>query len=241
MVLNEIIKLENVKKSYKMGDVTVEALKGINLTIYEGEFVAIMGASGSGKSTLMNIIGCLDSFDSGKYFLSTKDISTFNKKELAKIRNSKIGFVFQSFNLLSRTTALENVELPLYYGNNIVSKEIHKKALEALKKMGLAERIYHFPNQLSGGQQQRVAIARAIVNDPPLILADEPTGALDSTTSIEIMNLFCELNERGKTIILVTHELDIARYSKRIIRMKDGIIISDEKNDSIYKIQKERA
>lgn len=231
--MEKIIILKNVNKVYKIGEIKVEALRDINLEVKEREFVAIMGASGSGKSTLMNIIGCLDVFDSGKYILNKKDITTLKKSSLSKIRNKTIGFVFQSFNLLSRTTALENVELPLYYSDNIISKEIRKKALDALKKMGLGDRIHHLPNQLSGGQQQRVAIARAIVNDPPLLLADEPTGALDSNTSIEIMNLFCELNQNGKTIILVTHEADIARYAKRIIHMKDGRIISDEENLSV--------
>jgi len=215
-----------------MGDVSVKALRGINLSVDEGEFVAIMGASGSGKSTLMNIIGCLDRPTGGTYTLLSHNAGILNRKELASIRNSHIGFVFQSFNLIPRTTALENVELPVHYRHGIPSVKARKLARESLERVGLGERIHHVPNQLSGGQQQRVAIARALVNDPAILLADEPTGALDSHTSVEVMALFQELNAQGKTVIVVTHEPDIARYTKRIIRMRDGTIISDQKVDT---------
>lgn len=223
-----LIKIENIKKSYQLGDVPLEILHGINLKVEKGEFVAIMGPSGSGKSTFMNILGCLDKPTSGKYHLDGINVSNLGINRLAEIRNHKIGFVFQGFNLVSRTSAIENVELPMIYAG-LPSKQRIEKAKEALEAVHLGDRIYHTPNQLSGGQQQRVAIARAIVNDAPIIMADEPTGNLDTKTSIEIMEFFLELNNNaGKTIILVTHEPDIAAYSKRIIKFKDGIIVSDE-------------
>lgn len=213
-----------------MGDSIVHALDKVSLHIASGEFVAVMGPSGSGKSTFMNVIGCLDEPTSGRYLLDGIDVSQMNRDALAEIRNEKIGFVFQGFNLLSRTTALENVEVPLLYGKN-TPKDHRNKALEALKLLGLEGRQHHHPNQLSGGQQQRVAIARALVNNAPLLLADEPTGNLDTKTSIEIMELFVRLNEEKKiTIVLVTHEPDISAYSKRIIRFLDGRIVSDEEN-----------
>jgi len=224
----EIICVEHLAKTYFIGEVQVPALKGVDLSFQEGEFVAIMGASGSGKSTFMNIIGCLDRPTKGKYFLSGMDVSGLNRDELARIRNKKIGFVFQTFNLLSRTSALENVELPLFY-NNTSSRERRQKAMEALISVGLKGREHHVPNQLSGGQQQRVAIARALVNQPALILADEPTGNLDSRTSLEIMDIFQELNQKSKiTIVLVTHEADIASYAGRHVVFRDGIVIKDE-------------
>ena len=223
-----VVTIEDIRKTYQMGDVEVEALRGVTLTIDKGEFVAIMGASGSGKSTLMNIIGCLDKPSSGRYFLLSNEAGVLDRKSLAAIRNRHIGFVFQNFNLIPRTTTLENVELPIHYRHGVPSSEARKRAIAALEKVGLAERLHHVPNQLSGGEQ-RVAIARALVNEPELLLADEPTGALDSHTSIEIMALFQELNEQGKTAILVTHEPDIAQYTKRIIRMRDGLVISDER------------
>lgn len=222
-----VICLRDVHKTYKLGDIEVHALRGINLTIKRGEFVAIMGASGSGKSTVMNIIGCLDRPTSGAYFLEGEDVSALSTDQWAHIRNRQIGFVFQGFNLLQRTTALENVELPMMY-NGLPSKERHQRALEMLGLVGLADRSHHLPNQLSGGQQQRVAIARALVNHPSLLLADEPTGNLDTKTSEEIMELFQSLNAReGITIVLVTHEPDIAEYAKRRIVFRDGLIISD--------------
>ena len=223
-----LIDVKNIKKSYLVGDMNLNILKGINLSVEAGEFVAIMGPSGSGKSTLMNILGCLDIPSSGKYLLDGIDVSKMKPDQLAEIRNKKIGFVFQGFNLLSRTSALENVELPMVYAG-VPAEERFLRAKKALEKVGLKERIDHLPNQLSGGQQQRVAIARAVVNDAPIIFADEPTGNLDTKMSIEIMKLFTKLNdETGKTIILVTHEEDIALYSKRIIKVVDGEIQSDE-------------
>jgi putative ABC transport system ATP-binding protein len=231
-----LIEAEGVRKVYRMDGVTVEALKGVSFGINKGEFVAIMGPSGSGKSTLMHILGCLDVPTSGRYLLDGVDVGSLSRDGLAGIRNRKIGFVFQGFNLLQRMSALENVELPMLYGG-VPSKERVEKALAALKTVGLEERKDHRPNQLSGGQQQRVAIARALVNDPPLILADEPTGNLDTKTSVEVMELLVSLNEEhGKTIVLVTHEPDIASFSKRIIRVLDGSISSDEaviKHDGI--------
>jgi putative ABC transport system ATP-binding protein len=223
----EVIRLEGIHKTYSMGDVEVHALRGVSLAIAEGEFVAIMGASGSGKSTTMNIIGCLDSPTRGAYLLDGQDVSKLSKDERADIRLRKLGFVFQGFNLLSRTSALENVELPMIYAGANPS-ERHRRALEALHSVGLVGREQNHPNQLSGGQQQRVAIARALVNDPTLILADEPTGALDSRTSVEVMEIFQRLNrERRITLVLVTHEQDIAAYADRIVVFKDGRIQKD--------------
>lgn len=222
-----IIRLENIVKIYKFGDIELRVLDNISLSIDSGEFVCIMGPSGSGKSTFMNIIGCLDTPTSGKYFLDRVDVSSFNLEELAEIRNKKIGFVFQQFNLLPRATALENVELPLIYAG-VPSKQRKDIALGVLSKLGLAERAHHYPRQLSGGQQQKVAIARALVNNPSIILADEPTGNLDSKSSMEIMEIFKKLNEQqGLTTIIVTHEPDIAAFGKRQIRFLDGKIVCD--------------
>jgi putative ABC transport system ATP-binding protein len=221
------IRLENVHKTYDLGEIQVHALRGVSMTIYPGEFVAVMGASGSGKSTLMNIVGCLDRPTKGQYFLDGKDVSVLTKRELAKIRSEKIGFVFQQFNLLSRTSALENVELPTIY-SGVPIEERARRAREALERVGLADRSGHFPSQLSGGQQQRVAIARALVNNPSLLLADEPTGNLDSRTSVEIMDIFQRLNsENGLTVIIVTHEPDIAQYAKRALEFRDGRLKKD--------------
>ncbi|MDP3026001.1 MAG: ABC transporter ATP-binding protein [candidate division Zixibacteria bacterium] len=225
--MDQLISTDHLVKIYKLGDYEIQALRGINLSIEKGEFVAIMGPSGSGKSTLMHILGCLDRPTKGNYFLEGKDISSLDRNSLAGIRNQKIGFVFQSFNLLSRTTALENVELPLLY-NSDYSKEKTEKAKKALSLVGLEGRENHYPNKLSGGQQQRVAIARALVNDPAIILADEPTGNLDSITSMEVMEIFQSLNNNGITIILITHEKDIAAYAKRNITFRDGKIVKDE-------------
>ncbi|WP_125154762.1 ABC transporter ATP-binding protein [Clostridium rectalis] len=221
-----IIKLENLRKVYDTGAIKLEALKGINLSIEEKEYVAIMGASGSGKSTLMNILGCLDGLTSGKYYLDGVDVSSLKDDSLAEIRNKKIGFVFQAFNLLPKLTAMANVELPMMYAG-VPKGEREKKAKLALERVGLSHRIYHKPNELSGGQKQRVAIARALVNDPAIILADEPTGNLDSSSSEEIMAIFQDLNSEGVTIVMVTHEEDIAMHTKRAIVFKDGNIISD--------------
>ncbi len=219
-----IIEVTNLKKDYYMGEVTVHALRGINLRITHGEFVAIMGASGSGKSTMLNILGCLDIPTEGQYKLDGVTINGMKKNDLARLRNRKLGFVFQSYNLLPRTTALENVELPLYYDNRVGSKERRERAVQALDDVSLNDRMYHMPNQLSGGQQQRVAIARSLVNDPVMILADEPTGNLDTRASYEILDLFQELNDKGKTIVMVTHEPDYARLSKRNVLFRDGLI-----------------
>jgi putative ABC transport system ATP-binding protein len=225
--MKSIIDIRNLKKDYHVGEVIVHALRGIDLKITEGEFVAIMGASGSGKSTMLNIVGCLDKPSSGDYFIDGVDVNTLNKDATARLRNKKLGFVFQSYNLLSRTTALENVELPLFYNGKIKPRERREKALMALEAVGLADRMHHMPNQLSGGQQQRVAIARSLVNDPVLILADEPTGNLDTRTSVEIMELFQNLNGKGRTIVYVTHESDIAQYATRNIIFRDGRIIRE--------------
>jgi putative ABC transport system ATP-binding protein len=223
----QVIRVEDVHKYYDLGENKVHALRGVNLEIGRGQFVAIMGASGSGKSTFMNVLGCLDKPSSGRYLLEGTDVSQLDKKALAAIRNRKLGFVFQGFNLLSRTTALENVELPTLYAR-LPREERLQRAREALQLVGLGERMEHFPSQLSGGQQQRVAIARALVNRPAILLADEPTGNLDSRTSVEIMQIFQTLNESGLTIVLVTHEPDIARFAKRTIVFRDGKIRRDE-------------
>jgi putative ABC transport system ATP-binding protein len=224
-----LILIEHLAKTYMLGEVEVHALRGVTLSVSRGEFVAIMGASGSGKSTFMNILGCLDKPSKGRYILENIDVGNLSRDELAHIRNEKIGFVFQGFNLLSRTSAIENVELPLLYNNAASSKDRKARAIRALEVVGLADRIHHYPNQLSGGQQQRVAVARALVNDPSIVLADEPTGNLDSRTSVEVMGVFQEMNERGITIILVTHEPDIADFAKRQIVFKDGKVRADKK------------
>jgi putative ABC transport system ATP-binding protein len=227
-----VISVRNLVKTYTVGEVTVRALRGADMDVEKGEFVAITGPSGSGKSTLMHILGCLDRPTSGQYILDGSDVSRMSKDELAMVRNKKIGFVFQGFNLLSRTTALDNVELPLLYGagNKMKASERHARAMEALKIVGLGERFHHFPNQLSGGQQQRVAIARSLITEPSIILADEPTGNLDTRTSIEVMDIFQRLNrERGITIILITHEMDIAEHGTRFVRFRDGRIQIDQK------------
>ncbi|MBV8206904.1 MAG: ABC transporter ATP-binding protein [Acidobacteria bacterium] len=221
-----VIRVLDVHKEYDLGETKVHALRGIDVEIHRGEFVAIMGASGSGKSTFMNLLGCLDKPSSGEYFLDGVDVSTMTKPELAAIRNRKIGFVFQGFNLLARTTALENVELPTLYARLARDQRL-ERAREALELVGLGQRMDHFPSQLSGGQQQRVAIARALVNKPSLLLADEPTGNLDSRTSIEIMQIFQELNDKGLTVVLVTHENDIAQFARRVIVFRDGKIKRD--------------
>jgi putative ABC transport system ATP-binding protein len=231
--MTELLRVKDLVKKYRMGDMEVPALRGVTLAIGCGEFVAVMGPSGSGKSTFMNILGCLDRPTSGKYFLDGDEVGALTSDQWADIRNQRIGFVFQGFNLLARTTALENVELPMMY-NGCNGKQRHQRALEVLGLVGLDERVDHTPNQLSGGQQQRVAIARALVNRPSLILADEPTGNLDSATSGEIMGLFQKLNrEQSITIVLVTHETDIAEYAKRQIHFKDGLVVSDHLTGSL--------
>jgi putative ABC transport system ATP-binding protein len=224
-----VISTRNVVKTYVVGDYQVKALRGVNLDVERGEFVCVTGASGSGKSTFMHIIGCLDRPTSGQYLLDGQDVSTMSKNDLAGVRNKKIGFVFQGFNLLSRTSALDNVELPLLYGGSTLkTAERHRRAKEMLAAVGLGDRFSHHPNQLSGGQQQRVAIARALINTPSILLADEPTGNLDSRTSIEVMGLFQRLNiERGITVILITHEADIAEYGTRIVSFRDGLVMAD--------------
>jgi putative ABC transport system ATP-binding protein len=227
-----VISVRDLVKTYVVGEVTVRALRGVNMDVEPGEFIAVTGPSGSGKSTLMHILGCLDRPTSGQYLLDGRDVSRMSKDELAAVRNRKIGFVFQGFNLLSRTTALDNVELPLLYngGSRMKTAERHKRAMAALDAVGLGERQHHYPNQLSGGQQQRVAIARALINQPSIILADEPTGNLDTRTSIEVMGIFQRLNvERGITIVLITHEVDIAEYGTRLVRFRDGKIQIDQK------------
>jgi putative ABC transport system ATP-binding protein len=236
----EIINTKEISRKYVMGAETIHALKTIDISIDKGEYVAFMGPSGSGKSTLMNIIGCLDTPSDGTYILNGKDVSDLDENELAEIRNKEIGFVFQTFNLLPRSTALENVALPLVYAG-LGKYDREEKALETLKGVKLGDRATHKPNELSGGQRQRVAIARALVNDPSIILADEPTGNLDSKTSYEIMELFEELHSKGNTIIMVTHEEDIAQYAHRIIRLRDGLIESDVANKDIRKAVAETA
>ncbi len=232
----EIIKIENLVKHYKVGMEIVRALREVSVTIFRNEYVALMGPSGSGKSTLMNILGCLDTPTSGSYFLNNKDVSKLVDNELAEIRNKEIGFVFQTFNLLPRSTALDNVALPLIYGGqNKVTR--HQRAMEVLDQVGLSDRTHHRPNELSGGQRQRVAVARALVNNPSIILADEPTGNLDTKTSVEIMGLLQDIHKEGNTIILVTHEEAIALHAHRIIRLRDGMIESDEVNDNIVTLE----
>ena len=231
-----LIKLQDIGKRYVIGSEEIFALRGVDLEIYKGEFVALMGPSGSGKSTLMNILGCLDTPTKGSYVLNGTDVSNLNDNELAEIRNKEIGFVFQTFNLLPRSSSLENVALPLVYAG--IAKEARTtRAIEVLDSVGLGNRMYHKPNELSGGQRQRVAVARALVNNPAIILADEPTGNLDTKTSIEIMGLIEEIHQKGNTIILVTHEEDIAKHAHRIVRMRDGAIESDEQNKEIITIK----
>jgi putative ABC transport system ATP-binding protein len=226
--MTPVIDLQNIERTYSSGEVQVRAVRGVSLSIQPGEFVAIMGASGSGKSTMMNTLGCLDRPTGGRYLLDGIDVSGLSRDALADIRNRKIGFIFQGFNLLSRTSAIENVELPMLYSHRrLKSAQLREKGLAALQIVGLADRAGHYPNQLSGGQQQRVAIARALCNEPSLLLADEPTGNLDSQTSIEIMGVFQKLNEQGISIVMVTHELDIAHFTKRNVVMRDGLVVSD--------------
>ncbi len=236
-----VVQIRDLHKIYESGEVPVHAVRGVSLDIHRGEFVALMGASGSGKSTLMNMLGCLDRPTRGEYLLDGIDISKLDRNELADLRNQKLGFVFQGFNLLARTTALENVELPMLYGRHrrISSREVRDRAMRCLEVVGLANRSDHFPNQLSGGQQQRVAIARALVNEPQVLLADEPTGNLDSRTSVEVMGVFQKLNDQGITIVMVTHELDIAHYTKRDLILRDGVVVRDElvPNRSIAEIE----
>jgi putative ABC transport system ATP-binding protein len=234
-VVSTVIRLRDVTKVYNMGDVEVRALDGINIDVADGEFIAIMGASGSGKSTMMNIIGCLDKPTSGRYELGGEDVSRLDRDDLARIRNRTIGFVFQSFNLLTRTTALENVELPMLY-SGVPRRERDRRAALALERVGLGSRLHHYPNQLSGGQQQRVAVARAIVSEPRIVLGDEPTGNLASRTSVEIMALFQSLGKAGMTVVLVTHEPDIAAYASRVVVMRDGRILSDERRRPVEAI-----
>lgn len=231
---NRILDINDLTREFRMGSETVRALKGVSFTVEAGEFVSIMGSSGSGKTTLLNILGCLDQPTGGTYLLDGVDVKSLSRNELARLRNRKIGFVFQSYNLLARTSALENVELPLLYNSTIPTKDRRNKAMHALEAVGLSDRFHHMPNQLSGGQQQRVAIARALVNEPVMILADEATGNLDTRTSYGIMALLQELNSKGKTIVFVTHEPDIAVFSGRTIILKDGRVIKDVKNENIH-------
>ena len=233
MAEKPILSIENLRRDFKMGDETVHALRGVSFDIHKGEFVTIMGTSGSGKSTMLNILGCMDKPTSGHYILDGEHTEKLKRDALARIRNRKIGFVFQSYNLLSRTTALENVELPLLYNPKISPDERHRRALDALKMVGLEDRMNHMPNQMSGGQQQRVAIARALVNDPVIILADEATGNLDTRTSYEIMTILQQLHQQGKTIAFVTHEPDIATFSERTITLRDGLLKKDIKNETV--------
>jgi putative ABC transport system ATP-binding protein len=228
--MSAVISVKNLVKTYVVGEVEVKALRGVNLDVQRGEFLAVSGPSGSGKSTFMHIVGCLDRPTSGQYLLDDQDVSRMSKDALAAVRNRKIGFVFQGFNLLSRTSALDNVELPLLYGNNgLKTVDRHKRALEMLELVGLGNRSDHHPNQLSGGQQQRVAIARALINNPSILLADEPTGNLDTRTSIEVMGIFQRLNqERGITVVLITHEMDIAEYGTRTVTFRDGMVVADK-------------
>ena len=229
----QLIELRDIRKTYTLGEVEVCALKGVSLDIAQGEFVALMGPSGSGKTTLMNTLGCLDHPSGGSYRLDGEEVTQLSGDQRARLRNRKIGFVFQSFNLLARTSALENVELPMFYSHPLTSlRDRRRRALQALQQVGLGDRLSHHTSQLSGGQQQRIAIARALINRPELVLADEPTGNLDTRTSIEIMGLFQQLNESGITLIMVTHELDIAAYCKRIVVMRDGRVISDTRNEA---------
>jgi putative ABC transport system ATP-binding protein len=228
----KILEIKELKREFKVGEEIVRALRGVTFDIMAGEFVTIMGSSGSGKTTMLNILGCLDKPTEGSYFLDGVDVKKLSRNELAKLRNNKIGFVFQSYNLLPRTSSLENVELPMFYNTAFSAKERKERATHALEQVKLADRMYHMPNQLSGGQQQRVAIARSLVNEPVMILADEATGNLDSRTSYEIMSLFQELNDKGKTIVFVTHEQDIATFSTRTITLKDGKVIKDFRNDN---------
>ncbi len=238
-----LISLQNLTKTYTVGEVAVHALRGVSLDIDAGEFISIVGPSGSGKSTCMHILGCLDRPTTGRYLLEGKDVSQLSRDELARVRNHKIGFVFQSFNLLPRTSALENVELPmLYTGTKVPQAERHARAKAALAAVGLENRMDHSPNQLSGGQQQRVAIARALMTEPPILLADEPTGNLDSRTSVEVMEIFQRLrSERGITVILITHDHDIAEYGSRVVSFKDGHVMSDSKNESWRRASQELA
>ncbi len=239
IMAEEIISIESLHKNYKVGLEVVRALRGVTLTIMRNEYVALMGPSGSGKSTLMNVLGCLDTPTKGKYYLNGKDVSKLRDNELAEIRNKEIGFVFQTFNLLPRSTALDNVALPLIYGGQAKGAR-RERALEVLDQVGLSDRTHHKPNELSGGQRQRVAMARALVNNPSIILADEPTGNLDTKTSIEIMGLLQDIHDAGNTIILVTHEEDIAKHAHRIIRLRDGVVESDERNTEIVTLEQTR-
>jgi putative ABC transport system ATP-binding protein len=230
---NKILEIHDLKREFQMGSEIVRALKGVSFSVEEGEFVTIMGSSGSGKTTLLNILGCLDKPTIGTYLLDNVDIKNLSRNELAQLRNRKIGFVFQAYNLLARTSAIENVELPLLYNSSVTTTQRHQMAVTALEAVRLSDRLDHLPNQLSGGQQQRVAIARALVNEPVMILADEATGNLDSRTSYDIMALFQELNKQGRTIVFVTHEPDIASFSSRTITLKDGKVIKDSRNENI--------
>jgi putative ABC transport system ATP-binding protein len=230
---NKILDIHDLKREFQMGVEIVKALKGVSFSVEEGEFITIMGSSGSGKTTMLNILGCLDKPTSGTYLLDNVNVKELSRNELAQLRNRKIGFVFQAYNLLARTSAMENVELPLLYNSGISTSQRHQMAVKALEAVKLSDRLDHLPNQLSGGQQQRVAIARALVNAPVMILADEATGNLDTRTSYEIMALFQELNKQGKTIVFVTHEPDIAAFSSRTITLKDGKVIKDQKNENI--------